>query len=243
MKLLKVYISVFCMCSLSVLLNSCDDFLKEEPLDMKSSDQFWKTKADAESGVNALYFGGVPYLHNTDVGGGWTPKATMWGGIVSGLYVDKRKDRTFTTASEGCNFNIESFDDIAMKYWHEFYKGISRANFVIANIPTMTGVLDEATINNYVAQGKFFRAYGYFWLVKEFGGVPYISEPSHLQKVCTKNVFLLKRFIRKLKPTCWILSTGMHYPIKRFMKMAVMSLGQWRRLCWHKFIYNGLVHR
>ena len=57
------------MCSLSVLLNSCDDFLKEEPLDMKSSDQFWKTKADAESGVNALYFGGVPYLHNTDVGG------------------------------------------------------------------------------------------------------------------------------------------------------------------------------
>lgn len=79
MKLLKVYISAFCMCSLSVLLNSCDDFLKEEPLDMKSSDQFWKTKADAESGVNALYFGGVPYLHNTDVGGGWTPKATMWG--------------------------------------------------------------------------------------------------------------------------------------------------------------------
>ena len=54
MKLLKVYISAFCMCSLSVLLNSCDDFLKEEPLDMKSSDQFWKTKADAESGVNAL---------------------------------------------------------------------------------------------------------------------------------------------------------------------------------------------
>ena len=177
MKLLKVYISAFCMCSLSLLLNSCDNFLKEEPLDMKSSDQFWKTKADAESGVNALYFGGVPYLHNTDVGGGWTPKATMWGGIVSGLYVDKRKDRTFTTASEGCNFNIESFDDIAMKYWHEFYKGISRANFVIANIPTMTSVLDEATINNYVAQGKFFRAYGYFWLVKEFGGVPYISEP------------------------------------------------------------------
>ena len=45
MKLLKVYISAFCMCSLSLLLNSCDNFLKEEPLDMKSSDQFWKTKA------------------------------------------------------------------------------------------------------------------------------------------------------------------------------------------------------
>lgn len=83
MKLLKVYISAFCMCSLSVLLNSCDDFLKEEPLDMKSSDQFWKTKADAESGVNALYFGGVPYLHNTDVGGGGLLKRRC--GVVSYL--------------------------------------------------------------------------------------------------------------------------------------------------------------
>ncbi|MDR2448944.1 MAG: RagB/SusD family nutrient uptake outer membrane protein, partial [Prevotellaceae bacterium] len=65
----------------------------------------------------------------------------------------------------------------AYKLWHEFYKGISRANFVIANIPTMTGILSDAQINNFVAQGKFFRAYGYFYLVKEFGDVPYIDEP------------------------------------------------------------------
>ena len=216
MKLLKVYISAFCMCSLSVLLNSCDDFLKEEPLDMKSSDQFWKTKADAESGVNALYFGGVPYLHNTDVGGGWTPKATMWGGIVSGLYVDKRKDRTFTTASEGCNFNIESFDDIAMKYWHEFYKGISRANFVIANIPTMTGVLDEATINNYVAQGKFFRAYGYFWLVKEFGGVPYISEPYTSTEGMYKERLSAEEVYKKIEADLLDIVNGDALPNKTF---------------------------
>lgn len=177
MKSFEKIIYMCCMFVLSVLINSCDSFLKEEPLDQKTSKLFWKTKADAESAVNALYYGGVPYLNNTDVAGGWTPKATMWGGIMSGLYVDKRKDRTFTTASEGCNFNIESFDDTAMKLWHEFYKGISRANFVIANIPLMTNVLDDATIKNYVAQGKFFRAYGYFWLVKEFGDVPYVSEP------------------------------------------------------------------
>lgn len=173
MKLKKKYISLICLCSLA--MSSCDSFLEEKPLDMKDSNQFWQTQADAETGVNALYFGGVPYLHNT--GGGWTPKATCWGGIISGLYVDKRKDRQFTNASEGCNFNVASFDSQAMSYWHEFYKGISRANFVIANVPSMTNVLSEETIKNYVAQGKFFRAYAYFWLVKEFGDVPYISEP------------------------------------------------------------------
>lgn len=176
MKLSK-YILIPGIVALTLSMNSCDKFLDEEPLDEKTSNQFWQTPADAESAVNALYFGGVPYLNNTDVDGGWTPKATMWGGIISGLYVDKRKDRLFTTASESSTFTFEAFDATAMKLWHEYYKGISRANFVIANIPQMSDVLDEATINNYVAQGKFFRAYGYFYLVKDFGDVPYVSEP------------------------------------------------------------------
>ena len=165
------------MITLSLVMSSCDGFLKEEPLDEKTAGQFWKTESDAKTAVNALYFGGVPYLNNIDVDGGWTPKATMWGGIMSGLFVDKRKDRTFTTASEGGNFNIEAFDATARKLWSEFYIGISRANFVIANIPTMTNVLSEAQINNFVAQGKFFRAYAYYYLVKEFGDVPYIDKP------------------------------------------------------------------
>lgn len=176
MKLSK-YILIPGIVTLTLLMNSCDQFLEEEPLDEKTSNQFWQTPADAQSAVNALYFGGVPYLNNTDVDGGWTPKATMWGGIISGLYVDKRKDRLFTTASESSTFTLEAFDATAMKLWHEYYKGISRANFVIANIPQMSDVLDEATINNYVAQGKFFRAYGYYYLVKDFGDVPYVSEP------------------------------------------------------------------
>ncbi|MDF9830548.1 RagB/SusD family nutrient uptake outer membrane protein [Parabacteroides sp. PF5-6] len=177
MKLQHIFKYIFCMVTLSLVMSSCDSFLEEKPLDAKSSNQFWATEADAQTAVNALYYGGVPYLHNTDVDGGWTPKATMWGGVMSGLFVDKRKDRIFTTASEGCNFNVEAFDGASYKLWHEYYKGISRANFVIANIPTMTGVLSDAKINNYMAQAKFFRAYGYFYLVKDYGGVPYISEP------------------------------------------------------------------
>lgn len=177
MKLNKIYKSILCMCAFSLAISSCNSFLEENPLDEKTASQFWKTESDAQTGVNALYFGGVPYLHNIDVDGGWTPKATMWGGVMSGLFVDKRKDRTFTNASEGGNFNIESFNSTAQKLWSEFYIGVSRANFVIANIPNMTDVLTNAQIDNFVAQGKFFRAYAYFYLVKEFGDVPYIDKP------------------------------------------------------------------
>jgi len=177
MKMKRIYrTSIFLIGTCSLLLSSCSKFLEENPLDTKISGQFWKTPADAQSAVNALYFGGVPYLNNIDVDGGWTPKATMWGGIMSGLFVDKRKDRTFTNASENGTFNIESFNSAAQKLWSEYYIGISRANFVITNIPQMSGVLDEATISNYLAQGKFFRALAYFYLVKDFGDVPLISE-------------------------------------------------------------------
>lgn len=177
MKMHKIYIIILCIISLSLVISSCTSFLEENPKDEKTAGQFWKTEADAQTAVNALYFGGVPYLNNIDVDGGWTPKATMWGGVMSGLFVDKRKDRTFTNASEGGNFNIESFDATALKIWTEFYIGVSRANFVIANIPTMTGVLTPEKIANFTAQGKFFRAYAYFYLVKEFGDVPYIDFP------------------------------------------------------------------
>ena len=183
MKLSKIYVVAFM--SLSILISSCDKFLQEDPLDLKTAGQFWKTAADAQSAVNGLYFGGVPYLHNIDVDGGWTPKATMWGGIMSGLFVDKRKDRTFTNGSETSTFNLENFTSTAQKLWSEYYIGISRANFVIANIPTMTGVLEQATMDNYLAQGKFFRALAYFSLVKDFGDVPLISEPY----TSTENIF------------------------------------------------------
>lgn len=177
MQLHNIYKSIFCVIALSLVMSACESFLEENPLDEKTTGQFWRTESDAQTGVNALYFGGVPYLHNIDVDGGWTPKATMWGGVMSGLFIDKRKDRTFTNASEGANFNIESFDATSQKMWTEFYIGISRANFVIANIPTMTDVLSPDKIANYVAQGKFFRAYAYYYLVKEYGDVPYIDQP------------------------------------------------------------------
>jgi hypothetical protein len=156
-------------------LTSCDAFLEEKPLDQKSSSQFWQSKEDAQTGVDALYFGGVPYLNQN--GGGWQPKATMYGGIISGLFYDDHGDSQLAEAAKACTYTLEKFSSPAMSLWHEFYKGISRANFVLANVPKMTDVLDQATIDNYVAEGKFFRAYAYFYLVKEFGDVPYVDEP------------------------------------------------------------------
>ena len=173
----SVYLFMVGAMATAFTLTSCDSFLEEKPEDMKTQNQNWQKPADALTGVNATYNAGAPALHNMDISGGWTPKATMWDGIISGLFVDRKKDRNFTSAAEGCTFTLEAFTDQAQSIWDQLYSGIAKANDVIANVPKMTNVLSQSEIDNYVAQAKFFRALNYFTLVKEFGDVPYIDQP------------------------------------------------------------------
>ncbi|MDD4453617.1 MAG: RagB/SusD family nutrient uptake outer membrane protein, partial [Proteiniphilum sp.] len=69
MKLHSIYKSIILLIGLTLAMSSCESFLDENPQDEKTTGQFWKTESDAITGVNALYFGGVPYLHNIDVDG------------------------------------------------------------------------------------------------------------------------------------------------------------------------------
>ncbi|MDR0333561.1 MAG: RagB/SusD family nutrient uptake outer membrane protein [Dysgonamonadaceae bacterium] len=170
------YTKIFLSCTLVALLmlGSCTDFLTEKPKSQKSETQFWVNETDARMAINMLYASGVPALHAST---GWSPKATMYGGLWSGLFVDKRRDRNFSNAVIAGTFNIQMFDAEAQTIWGYFYQGIARSNAAIVNIPNMTGALTTDQINSFVAQAKFFRAYNYFYLVKEFGDVPYIDFP------------------------------------------------------------------
>lgn len=176
MKNLYTYIAIAVTAGCALLTTtSCTDFLAEKPLTRKTEDNFWNTRADAESVVNSLYFGGMPYMHNIEISGGWTPKATMWGGITSGLFIDTRKDRTFTTASEAGTYNVEAFDGIALSLWNELFIGIGRANYVLQNLSRTEEFLTPAEVKSYEAQAKFFRALNNFELVKNFGDIPKVT--------------------------------------------------------------------
>ncbi len=63
--------------------------------------------------------------------------------------------------------------------WSGEYTYIRYANLVFANIDRVEG-LSESQRNNILGQAYFFRAWIYFDLIKQFGGVPYITEPLEL---------------------------------------------------------------
>lgn len=64
-------------------------------------------------------------------------------------------------------------DGVATTVWGRMFMTISRANSVIDN--AAKAVPDEATANAYIAEARFLRAYAYFNLVRDFGGVPLIK--------------------------------------------------------------------
>jgi len=55
--------------------------------------------------------------------------------------------------------------------------------------------LSDSEIKKLIAQAKFFRAYNYFYLVKNFGDVPLILEPYslldnlYLERTPSKNIY------------------------------------------------------
>jgi hypothetical protein len=72
------------------------------------------------------------------------------------------------------NFAELPTDDATGSVWGRYYITIAAANSVIAN--ANKAVSDTATANIYKAEAKFNRAYAYFNLVRDFGGVPLIKD-------------------------------------------------------------------
>lgn len=175
---------------LTMVTTSCNNFLEEEPLDLKTDGQFWTSDADAQSAVNMVYSGGVPYLYggrNT----GWQPTRLMYNGLLSGLFTDDKKDGDFSANMETLNINFQTVAGDVGELWREPYVSIGRCNVLDQRLPQMVqeGIISEDRKNELMAQAYFFRAWSYFFLIKEFGckdgeaagggngGVPLVLEP------------------------------------------------------------------
>lgn len=154
------YISICASLALAIGATSCVD-LDTAPLAQKSEATMWQTPLDAEQGVSMLYYA-VPSAMWAASEDAYTDNATY--GIK--WAVDSRCSGLW----EPTNFS-----------WSGYYSSIRRANMVFANLDNVEG-LSESERNNILGQAHFFRAYVYASLVKEFGDVPYVTEPLELDQ-------------------------------------------------------------
>lgn len=117
----------------------------------------------------------------------------MYGGmpqIISDFMADNSAFvGSFPTFQEIRDFNTISTNGNISGVWQQHYRVITRANDVIANVPTVADVgFTDAERAQFIAEAKFLRALAHFQLVNLFAhpfqlsngtnlGIPVITEP------------------------------------------------------------------
>lgn len=140
-------------------LAGCSKFLETEPEDFVTPDNYYKTEADLRRALNGVYNRLIDNF------------GRMYSrGLFSYLAIS---DEFFYKNITINNIKVMEFDagqlDVG-RFWETAYQGIDRANLLLENVhkPQM----DEARRGMIKGEALFLRAYFYFLLVDNFGGVP-----------------------------------------------------------------------
>ena len=159
--------NIVCLLSL-LLLASCSDFLDLDNPNKKTSQSFWQTEEELESGIAAIYNS----LVEESPSGYW---------CIEAIQMKECRTENFQTRNDvQGRFAISTFKntpstDVSAKMFRSFYVGIFRANQVIEYADQVKNI-DETKKNQLVAEAKFLRGLNYFHLAMEFGDAPIITK-------------------------------------------------------------------
>jgi len=157
---------------LILLLASCNKILIEKPKTV-AVENFYNTAQEIESATNAIY---QPLRSNNMVEQIVILDAhTDWG--------YGRGSRADYNAMQG--FNAANINNAGAR-WNIFYLAIRNANLVIQNAPNGSSISQE-DIDRNVAEAKFLRAFSYFQLVRNWGGIPLRTEENMTERDLAKS--------------------------------------------------------
>ena len=158
------------------LLASCDDFLVESPKTEIAVDQFFTNADDARGVVNSVYrIGAGANFYNS---GGFGGSNAMMGSYMSGLFDNEGKgERIQGQLAHDLAVDPVNLSQFLGGWWNDMYLAISRTNLAINGIENIPQI-GEAERNSLTAEARYFRALNYFFLVKNFGDVPLVLEPT-----------------------------------------------------------------
>jgi len=183
-------------------LTSCNKFLDESPKSSLTDVDYYKTEAQAKANVNYLYRNGATGRISNAPSAYIGPKASITGmltGYFSNSYEGQEvvcKYSRLLTRQDHTNEISDTSDDI----WDNCYSAINVANNAIVSIPKIS--MESAVANKLTAEAKFFRAFNYFYLVKTFGDVPLLLEPTTLENlypVRTASASVYEQIVSDLK--------------------------------------------
>lgn len=164
----KLIYSFAALAGMSVFA-SCNDFLTEEIRGTENLDTYFQSQDEVDSYVGGCYY-------EIAKGGGWWQVYNTW--LLSDMTTDDLWDGN-TTQGDGYQ-DISHFmpngpsNGIIQNFWGARYQGITTCNLGLERIPSAP--MDEKLRDTRIAEVRFLRAFFYFDLVRNFGGVPLVLE-------------------------------------------------------------------
>lgn len=164
----KIYNKLAVLLVSSLALTGCDDYLTLYPEDDIVDDEYWVDGSKVESVVASCY----RYMIDNNV----LRKMLYWGEMRS-----DNVDYATGGTEEDYLHNANILSSSSLVKWDGFYKVINICNNVIQKAPAVRDVdvnFSEKKFHSYMAEAYTVRALCYFYLVRAFGDVPYVTEPS-----------------------------------------------------------------
>ena len=143
-------------------LAGCQKSLNIANPDAIPTQLFWKTSADAQQGVNAMY----STFHRAGICR-WHFFATM---IRADEGWSKSGDPNLIANFDQFVITDYNYGNVYGGLWGDNYFGVNRANQVLDNVPNID--MDQTLKNQYLGEAHFLRALFYYQLTMFFGNVP-----------------------------------------------------------------------
>lgn len=152
-----------------IFISACDDFLDLTPMNEIVKENYWTEKSDVESAVYGCYSG----LESVDC----VKRMFVWG--------EMRSDNITTSSSTGWADQQILKENIletnGWVTWQCFYQVINRCNTVIKYAPEVAEKdpnFTESELKAAIAEVTALRTLCYFYLVRTFRDIPYVTTPS-----------------------------------------------------------------
>ena len=202
------------------MLASCLDTIIL-PDDKTVDEDFWQTKSDVSSMVNAAYSA----MASNDV----LTRLIVWGGFRSDELVlaTSPSGSTYDALAEMAAVNMQTTNMFGA--WASVYSVINRCNIVLERAEEVQQVDPNYTEGDYLtdrSQMLALRALCYFFLVRNYRDVPYITEAymnssQNMQVPQSTPAYVLGRGIEDLEEAA-----------KNSVKASGFSTGEWQRVGW-----------
>ncbi|MBN2697912.1 MAG: RagB/SusD family nutrient uptake outer membrane protein [Bacteroidales bacterium] len=152
------------------LLAACNEWLELIPPQGLIRQEFWKTKEDVQTVVMGAYLS----MASMD------DMLFRYGELRADMVVG---DVNLGSGEPGERMVAESniYPDNWLCNWSSFYQVINYCNEVIKNAPLVRKIDNTFTdyqLKSYLSEATFLRSLAYFYLVRIFKDVPYVTEPT-----------------------------------------------------------------